>query len=141
MQKRMICENGHVFGEEAEFETCPFDGTKVSFKYDNKKYEALLQKSVRKQTATHRGLKCDTLPRVPWFCHIQNDENQDRSGEIWSLSEIEKLSDLFAENGLADEKIWTEIAEQIFHRSIYSLEHHLRMVIALPKYELKNWYK
>lgn len=136
-----MCECGHVFGEEASFETCPFDGTKVSLRYDTQKYEEALHKTVRKLNATHRGLKCDSLPRVPWFCHIMNDENQERSGEIWSLTEIEKLSDLFAENGLADEKVWTKIAESEFNRSIYSLEHHLRMVIALSKEELKEWYK
>ena len=138
--KRMICENGHVFAEEATFKLCPWCHTKVSLQYDCRKYEEALRKSVRKQNATHRGLKCDSLPRVPWFGHINNDENQDRSGETWSLAEIHKLSDLFAENGLADEKAWTKIAESEFKRSIYSLEHHLRMVIALSKEELQEWY-
>lgn len=129
MKRALNCKNGHVFGDKAKFEKCPFCGSPVYFSWSG--YEEKLKNYFLRRTS--KTEIHDSLPRLPWFNEMiagTNNPSTKKSGEKWSLDEVYNLLKKFKEYGIGDEKLWKDIAENVFGRSLCAVEHILRFVVA-----------
>ena len=128
MKKVLICEKGHKFGEQAKFDVCPFCKSSLSFKWEG--YETRLKNYfLRRQTKVQIH---DNLPRLPWFGEMIeiNDEKQNKNRKKWDLDEVQELKEHFKCYGIVDAVFWKDMAENIFGRSLCSIEHILRFIVA-----------
>lgn len=84
MSKKKICCNGHSFGKQFCLDFCPLCKEKLEYHYDIDVYLNRLKKYLTYKEINGRTLKnkvSDSLPRIPWFSKIRNEENQDRKYE------------------------------------------------------------
>lgn len=87
-----------------------------------------------------RSQKIDSLPRFRWFAEAVDINNQDtdRSGDVWTLQDALDLLSKYKEYGDADVDTWFRISNSI-GRSLYSVERQLRMVKHCEE-ELERYY-
>ncbi|MFW6026114.1 MAG: hypothetical protein ACOCRX_07210 [Candidatus Woesearchaeota archaeon] len=129
MKKFKSCKKGHKFSEVTKLKKCPFCKTSLEINYDNSNFVQKINDL--KQKKSTRSEILNSMPHVPWFSDIENNNpDQIRSREKWEEFEIQKLKSFYKKVGLSNPKEWKKIAEENFQRSIYSLEHYLRIVIA-----------
>jgi|WetSurSiteA1Bulk_404760.scaffolds.fasta_scaffold11689_6 hypothetical protein len=100
------------------------------------------RRSTRDKDATgyNRGLIIDSLPRLPWFAEAieYNEVDQDRAGDIWTLSEAKELLSLYDEYGMANAATWNALAASL-GRSLFAVERQLRIIVN-HQYELEKHY-
>ena len=147
MEMRQVCEERiHLFGSQGEvtFEECPYCHTPMHLEPDIKDWEksfaAKLERGIRKKLP--RGKLIDSLPRIPWFSDAvedkeANDPNQQQSHKEWTKEDDDELAGLYAENGIANHKVWANVASGI-GRSLYAIERQLRIIIARREFELED---
>lgn len=87
-----------------------------------------------------RGQKIDRLPRFQWFSEAMeiNDEDQEKSGETWTLNDAKRLNDLFLVVGDSTADTWKGMAEDM-GRSLFAVERQLR-IIKYCSSELERYY-
>ena len=118
-----VCVNGHEYKADNNMFTCPKCEEKLNFK--------VIEEVKKEINPNSRSELNSSLPKMPWFNEIK-DNNPDvtNSGKEWSFDEVYFLKELYEEYGEAEVKIWKDIAENIFERSIYAIEHTLRYIVA-----------
>ena len=123
-----LCVNGHEYKANNNRLICPKCGESLNFKVieDKKKKtpEQCLEAFQKGEVNFSEFL--NSLPRISWFFEIQNNENVPNSGKKWEKEELLVLEEFYEEQGEATPHIWKEIAEGIFQRSVYSIEHIIR---------------
>lgn len=126
-----ICVNGHEYKGDNNMFNCPKCGEKLNFRLVNKERKKRIEaneviSNFRDGKVSFSELN-SSLPRMPWFGEIKDNYIGSRAGERWSWDELEMLEEFFNNYGVSDSNVWKDIAESIFDRSIYSIEHMVRI--------------
>lgn len=125
------CVNGHRFNADNNYFSCAKCGEKLNFNLIEESPVINVDQEISnwKEGNISFSELNNRLPRMEWFSEINNDANQLRSGKQWSNEELEMLEEVFYEYGIATAEVWKEIAESVFERSVYSIEHMLRIFV------------
>ena len=138
----------HRFSAEESFRErtdCPICGRPMDLIEVHSKEKSVRGSGTRKDKPYEsfglmRGKKIDILPRIAWFSDAvdMNEEDQEKAGEVWSLSDAKTLAGLYMMAGDSSASIWKKLSEDI-GRSLFAVERQLRIIKYCPN-ELEKYY-